>query len=492
MHEPSSPSPDQRISGVALISFAIVLLGTLGYWLILAWRVPLNEYIPHWFWVPTTAPRPYWWLIFLILGIVIGCVFFVQKTSLSAGISLLVLVVAGFIIQQIFALMEGRAIDGIRDRMIHTGHAIFATEAAEQLGDKRLLFVARNYQNLIEDGTLSIYPTATKPPGHILFYMLTDRLARRIFRPWSWSTPLERLTTFASFFWPLLSYLPILPMYWLSKLFINGKLAYVPSILYLCIPAINLITLHLDQCLYPLLFISALTSFIYGVVLRNATLIVLAGMISSLAVYISFSLVIVLIFIILILLLDRITDFISLKPENAIMLDPVLTPNAKLFLYSAGFLAVNAVLFFLLNYNLFTNYLFILSIHQTFKITDWSIGTALYIGWLDILEFALWVGLPLFSLSISHAIRAFRKIRVQDVYTLSAIVYVLVLLGLAFLGKTVAETARLWLFLTPLMVILAAKEITLIFRRSPWNAVLFLTMIQTVYTFVIKMWQDFL
>ena len=491
MQEHPSPPSNNRTSKLELISFAIVLVGTVIYWLILVWRVPLNEYIPHWFWVPTTAPRPNWWLIFLIIGIVIGCVLFIQKTSFYAGINILVLIITGFIIQHTFALMEGRGIDGMRDRMIHTGHSVFATETVKQLGDKRLLFVARSYQNLIEDGTLSIYPTATKPPGHLLFYMLTDKLSRRIFG--EWSTPLHRLTTFASFFWPLLSYLPILPIYLLSKLFFNGKLVYVPSILYLCIPSVTLITLHLDQCLYPLLFISAFTSFIYGAVLRNATLIVLAGMISSLAVYISFSLVIVPVFVILILLLDRITNLISLKPENSTMLDPVLTPNAKLFLYSAGFVAVNAVLFFILNYNLLTNYLFIVSIHQTFKITEWSIGTIFYIGGLDILEFALWVGLPVFSLSISHTIRAFRKLRVQnEVYALSIIAYVLVLLGLAFLGRTVAETARLWLFLTPLVVIFAAKEITLIFRRSPWNAVVFLALIQTVYTFVIKMWQDFL
>jgi len=158
-----------------------------------------------------------------------------------------------------------------------------------------------------------------------------------------------------------------------------------------------------------------------------------------------------------------------------------------------GFVAITASLFFLLNYNLLTNYLFILSNHQTFKITEWSIGTTIYVGWLDILEFALWVGLPLFSLSIFHALRVFRKITVQnDVYTLSASAYLLVLFGLAFFGRTVAETARLWLFLTPLMVIFAGREITLIFRKSPWNAVMFLALIQTVYTFVIKMWQDFL
>ena len=491
MQENSRPSSSYPTSKLELISFATMLLGTLAYGLILVLRVPLNEYIPHWFWVPTTAPRPNWWLIFLIIGIVIGCVLFIQKTSFYAGINILILIITGFIIQHTFALMEGRGIDGIRDRMIHTGHSVFATETVKQLGDKRLLFVARNYQNLIEDGTLSIYPTATKPPGHILFYMFTDRLSRRIVG--EWDTSLQRLTTFASLFWPLLSYLPILPIYLLAKLFINGKLAYVPCILYLCIPSVTLMTLHLDQCLYPLLFISAVTSFIYGAVLRNTTLIVLAGVISSLSVYISFSLLVVPVFILFILLLDRMKSLLSTKPENAKPPDPVLASNAKFFLYSVGFVAVNASLFFLLNYNLLTNYLFILSNHQTFKITDWSVGITLYVGGLDILEFALWVGLPLFSLSISHALREFRQMTAQnDIYTLSASAYLLVLFGLAFLGRTVAETARLWLFLTPLVVIFAGREITLIFWRSPWKAVMSLALIQTVYTFVIKMWQDFL
>lgn len=138
MQENSAPSSCYRTSKLELVSFAIVLLGTLAYGLILVLRVPLNEYIPHWFWNPTTAPRPNWWLIFLIIGIVFGCVFFIQKTSFNAGINILVIIITGFIFQHTFALMEGRGIDGIRDRMIHTGHSVFATETVKQLGDKRL------------------------------------------------------------------------------------------------------------------------------------------------------------------------------------------------------------------------------------------------------------------------------------------------------------------------------------------------------------------
>lgn len=58
MQENSAPSSRYRTSKLELVSFAIVLLGTLAYGLILVLRVPLNEYIPHWFWNPTTAPRP--------------------------------------------------------------------------------------------------------------------------------------------------------------------------------------------------------------------------------------------------------------------------------------------------------------------------------------------------------------------------------------------------------------------------------------------------
>jgi hypothetical protein len=120
-------------------------------------------------------------------------------------------------------------------------------------------------------------------------------------------------------------------------------------------------------------------------------LIVLSGVISGLSVFTSFSLIVLPIFIILIPLLESIRSFMSVKSGKTQPPIQPLMSNTKILLYAVGFVAVNVAFFFLLHYNVFENYRFAMLNHQTFKISNWSIGTTLYIGFLDILEFALWV-----------------------------------------------------------------------------------------------------
>lgn len=105
------------------------------------------------------------------------------------------------------------------------------------------------------------------------------------------------------------------------------------------------------------------------------------------------------------------------------------------------------------------------------------------------MEFALSIGIPVTALVLLHWTRASRRIwrgswKPVDALGLSTAV---TLLLLAFLGKTVAETARLWLFLVPLLVVFAGSEVSL---RLRWNrpVVLYgLLFLQLGSTLVLKM-----
>jgi len=100
---------------------------------------------------------------------------------------------------------------------------------------------------------------------------------------------------------------------------------------------------------------------------------------------------------------------------------------------------------------------------------------------------------PLFGLMLIYGIRSFKKLLTgdSDISLIMGAATPILFFALAFLGRTAGETARLWIFLTPLTVIFSAKEIVNTFRERTWNTVTFLILMQMITAFSIKMWQDF-
>ncbi len=385
------------------------------------------------------------------------------------------------------AQIEGRGLDAMRDRMLRTGHARFARAAVEQ---DSLLLVARRYEDLIEIRAIPRYPHVTKPPGQLLVYMLTHRLARAV--PWIEDDELQKTATFAAYAWPLLSYLCLVPLYLLSRLCIKGRKAYVPLLLYLSIPSVTLITLHLDQWLYPLLFITPVSLFVYGLRSGRPWLFFAAGVLTACAAFISFSLVVLLPFLALMLLLKVAGDLSSssARPHNTrcVLWDAGLKGG----LYLAGIVLVEVVLTRLLYYDVVESFRLSMSAHQTWKIERWTTWVALQVGTVDLLEFALWSGWALSLLALAYSARSCRRIRHRgDPCVMTAVAFTVLVLSLAFFGKTVGETGRLWIFLTPLVALLAGKELTLLCRRRIWLGTATVIVLQILAVFAIKMWQDF-
>lgn len=477
---------DTRSGRLATFRLALLALATLCSLLLI--NLSLSESLPHWFWRSTYTPLPLWWLIIPILVVSVGAIFLIKMTSFRPCINLLALILVGFTMQQGFALMEGRGINGIRDRMVKTGHALFAVEAVKQ---PEMLRVARHYQTLVEAGDLAPYPNSTKPPGQLLFYMATERVSRLM--PGASDNKLGRMTTFASFLWPLLCYLTLIPLYLLSRLYLDQKQAYVPCILYLCLPPVALITLHLDQCLYPMLFVTAIALFVYGVKSEKTALLFCAGVTTSFAVFVSFSLVILLPFIFLILALEVISKMPWGRDGPSKSRRELLTKaTLRLISYLSGAAIVQGLFFLLLNYNVFDNYKFSMSIHQGFRIEEWPLRTIVYIGCLDLLEFAIWSGGAVVTLAAVYVIRSCRRLQPNG-DNLKPIVmsFCAILLALAFMSRTVAETARLWIFLTPFIALFASKALISVFRLRFWFATGTLAVLQVLNIFGIKMWQDF-
>jgi len=468
-----------------LLGLSVLL--TIATWIVLARKIPIADHLPWWFWKPTVLPRPDWWWIFPALATSIGAVLFIKSSKLPVWANLLALIFVGFTVQHMFARIEGYGLGAMRARMLHTGHSRFAKTAVTQ---DSLLFVARRYEGLIKIGAIPRYPHVTKPPGQLLVYMLTHRLARAI--PWIDGNELQKTATFASYAWPALSYLCLVPLYLLSRLCIRGRKAYVPLLLYLSVPSVTLVTLHLDQCLYPLLFVAPVSLFAHGLRAGRSWPFFSAGVLTGCAVFVSFSLVALLPFLALVLVLNVTGRLSSPQVLRRDSRRALLAAGLRACLYVAGLVAVEVVFARVFYYDVIENYRFSMSAHQAWKIADWTWLVALQVGSVDILEFMLWSGWAVSLLAIVYSGRSCCKAwRRTGMCVDAGTAFVVLVLALAFFGKTVGETGRLWIFLTPLVVLFAGKELRLLFRRRIWLATGTLVVLQVLAVFAIKMWQDF-
>jgi hypothetical protein len=472
-----------------LVGFFASLVASLFLWFLLATRFPIGKVLAYWFWKPTTAPRPAWWLIFLAITCMLGLILFVRRSKLSIAANLVVIILVGFALQHAFGLMEGRGLSGVRDRMLRAGHTSFARDAVKKMD---LLEVARDYEELIERRELSRYPNSTKPPGQLLVYMLTERISRAF--PQLGTNALLRMATLASLLYPFLTYLTVIPLYALSRLHLDGKAAYVPAVVFLCLPNVTLMSLHLDQCLYPLLFTSALALFSYGYRQQGTLLLVLSGVATCVALYVSFSLVVIFPLVFASVALGHLNGFrlAQWRESGIVRREGLKCSITALVLFVVGFALGEAVLFLFLDYRIVGNLVYVISNRRGWPIQDPTASLLFYIGWLDIVEYVVWIGLPVAWLAASRMVISWSRIcRGATRREATAAACLLIILLLAFFGRTFTETARLWLFLTPLLALFATGELISTFGRRYWAGLASLATVQMFSIFAIKLWQDF-
>ena len=268
----------------------------------------------------------------------------------------------------------------------------------------------------------------------------------------------------------------------------------IAGLFYIFTPSVILIPLHLDQCLYPLLFMFGLVVFVLGVKKNNLFLLFLSGIVTGMGLFVSFSLIALPFYILLILVIKTGTALLLKKQPFLSNFTSVILENARIgFVFAFGLFFLEALLFLNFSYNVIESYQLVVFSHINSKITTWSPQITLAMGGLDILEYSLWTGVPLFVLMIIYGLRSFKKLTTgdSDISLIMGAAVPILFLALALFGKTAGETARLWIFLTPLTVVFAAKEIATAFRERTWNTVTFLIVLQMITTFSLKMWQDF-
>lgn len=412
----------------------ILIAVAAAVWAVLLFRIPLLQNLLGWPWDFTDKPVASWWVLTGAVGGFAVVVAGITGNWLNGWRALLMLMVAGTMLQFGFAALEGRGIDAVRDRMITTGHAEFARLAQEQ--DDLVTLIA-NYNRLVAEGRLGTFGPA-KPPGTLIFYVLTNHLARLTHPRSDASEDLENLRSTAAWVWPFLSVLVAVPLYLLSRWSGGGpRTGLLACVLYFTVPAANLVTLHADQVVYPLFFVSCLAAgeqarrrdgFFWGLA---------TGLLVYLTIGLSFGLVVVLVFLLA-----------AVQSARRAAAGMVLGLASSITLgYWVG------------HYDVWARFTSALAYHQAWRPWPESPLAWPYFGSLNLLEFIVWLGVPLAVLWILQVAAGLRVGWSSPRKAVEVLVLPAVVLLLAFGTRTQGEVARLWIFLVPLVCLAAARHL---------------------------------
>ncbi len=504
--------------GEAVERWLLLLLvaATLVHWLLFLLHVPVLQHLPGWFWEFRDKPIGSWGLLAL-LGLMPFLGVRLWQARWPSSLKVCGIFALGLINQFGFALVEGRGLAGLRDRMIYSGHAEFATVAVGY--QDSAWEVMTHYQQLLGEGQLGVF-AHSKPPGQLLLYLASAKIANAFHptdpteaavsitsavglaatppdvaqAPWIARSmlrptegPLNRLWTFAAFVWPCLSYLVLLPLYLIARQLGDARTAVLACLFYVFVPAVTLITLHTDQVFFPLFFSVPICLALYGFRGNLGWASLLTGVSVYLALFFTFAQVMVLPFLAAIALASILEG-----QENRVARMKAVA--GQCFLALAGFVGLWWLFQAVFHYDLVAMYRHALEFHHNWKGWDNTLETLVYFAFLNALEYALWSGLPLVLLWGMGCVQAVSRI-LRRAELNQGTVFQVALAGvfglLLFFGKTKSEVARLWLFLTPCVVLSAAGSLLARPRADRTNLILGVLVLEWGTILVTKLRQDF-
>ncbi len=455
----------------------IVAAGLAGiYWTIIIFRLPVFTMIPGYFWhfmrfmdKPPGSPWLYVPLTLIAaLGLYLVYIFRERKTPV-----LIVLILLGYILQVGTGFLDGHGIDGFRSRLLSFGHSEFVKLASADLEAKP---VVTNYEDILADNP-KIKFAHTKPPGQLLFYVVSQRITEFISPSTSYAPRVIKLTMFISLVWPLLAFLVIWPLYAVARALYDHETALMAATLYLIVPSVLLVILHLDQVLYPMLFMLTVLIGLKAGQKSNYIWAGLCGVFVYLAAFVSFSLIVV-------------------WPVAAALMTAVSKRRFwwKGVLLSMAGVAVMYWLFYAaFNYSALTRFENAMAYHRAWKAWQPGLFNALEFGVLNLIEFFCWLGLPiavLFFMPSYDLVKDILAKRFKDVRW-PVMITVLALGGMAFFGETKGEVGRLWIFMIPLVCIVAVSEIVRRYSHNTGKVFLYILTLQFITVMLFKYFQDF-
>jgi hypothetical protein len=444
-----------------------ILLSTASLCALYLLRLPLLKVFPGWFWPLHDKALPSLWLILPLAAGSWLIVRTVRNAPERRHRNLLLLILLGMGLQYGIVCLEGDGFQRLQERLTDTGHAVFVETAITQPSIWRVI---TDYDLLLED-LQSVYFHATKPPGLQVFLMVIERLARPLA-----GSAVDRVGVLGSLLFPFLACACLIPLLALLRRGRPKGDEDVSGMLYVFVPSIVLINLHADQYLYPLLGTSCLYFYVSALGQRHWLWALVAGAFFFVSLWFSFA---------LLALLPAVPLLTYVAARSAGWRSSART----LGIASVGFTCAYLLFLWGLEYDTLTRWSQAIAAHAAAKGAQWGLAERAYYAGLNLVEFSLWCGPPLAVLCGSDLYRSLRQMAdgnpdVEDglVWSLAAI-----LLALIVVGGTAGETARLWIFLLPLVTVSAARSL----RHLAPGSLQWVIGLQLALTVVMKARQDF-
>ncbi len=394
------------------------------------------------------------------------------------------LIALGFALQHGLAYTDRLGIEGMRNRITKTGHGEFAITAAQH---PNAIALIKHYEQFVAAPDQVF--ARSKPPGQLLFYMACSAAADRVM-PVLWDPPMTqrtdiksashgRLVNFATLFFPLFSMLPIVPLAYLGNALLGRERALWPALLFLLIPQVQLVTLHMDQVIYPLLVATVYAFAVHAALARTRALVwwIATGTAAWFALFVSFSVAAALVPLV----------FVIPLVHGASLRDRARALGTGVAVAAVAFFAWLATFAVLLDYRVLVAYRRGFENHVRWNgwRDDWTWPAAK----LNLSEFAYWLGVPIVALFLWQLVVAIR--RPKEPLSLFGWATLAAILITAAVGKTLGEVARLWLVFVPAVVLLAARALAGVRAGSSIVALYIVSGTQVAWMVALKMMQDF-
>jgi hypothetical protein len=366
-------------------------------------------------------------------------------------------------------------LDGLNARRLSStllaqpyGHSEFVRRAYEE---HQPLELARRYEARCAAAEPRSY-IQTKPPGQLLFYSMTAELYRvlPVQAPCKWLAahagfeqrdPFTGLAAFTTILFSIVSCLPVVVLSWLgARLEENGNGLYYGLVFLLC-PASTLVTMHLDQVLYPLLVSLALLAALLALHKHVAFGALAAGFVYS-SIYVSFSLA----FLVPTIGLWWAVHF-CLRPD---LRRKILLAGLS---FALGALTCYAAFRWGLGFEIAHAYRRAMEHHAAWRDTAGLVGAS---GSLrNFVEAAFWLGVPAAVLCGAQWLRSARAVLrgSAEPFAVFVLLYPLIVLAVSTFGHSTREIGRLWIPLLIPAQLAAAREMNQVYRERPTAFILF-------------------
>jgi hypothetical protein len=468
----------------------LLISSAFSQWMILIFRIPVFSIQYGWYWkfINKTGFFYFDWLIPVIILILIFLARHYLKNPKVTFLNLLPLVIFGALLQFGFAYIEGGSFETLRESYAKSPHKFYAEYAANSAG---FVETIKNYETILGQGSFS----GTKPPGLVGLYILLEKISYTLNPSPLAHERFYRLTRLIAWIFPFVSTLIIYPLSSLGKRFLGKENAIIPALLYLCLPNVLLIQLFMDQTLYPLLFILIIW-FIIRAVDRNAIFnSITAGLLLYVSAFISFSLLPAVFISFLLIGIHGLFAWTGFS-ENIVKVSVTAGSLWRYVRLGLGVLLGIGVLYLLfdtvLTYNVMERYSNAIAIHKALKNYDTGLGGILPAVLLNNSDYGTWIGtsvLILAMLAILGSLARLYKKSLTDFDWLS-LSFMVTFIAINIAGQTGGETGRLWMFLSPVVVILTAEQAPRIFKKRE-SGVYMIIILQLITVVLTLKFQDF-